>query len=113
MTQRFLKQVFRLLRFVASENGSDLVEYVLVMALVAFGVTASLAVAANGLNRAFNHASQSLSRALAQTDPDHPSGGDGGSAGHGGGQSGSGQGGHGSAGGTGGGGGRGNGGSGH
>jgi pilus assembly protein Flp/PilA len=42
------------------EEGQDLVEYALVVALVAFGATAGMKALAGGLNTAFNNISTTL-----------------------------------------------------
>jgi pilus assembly protein Flp/PilA len=46
------------------ENGQDLVEYALVVALVAFGATAALQQLGLGLNTAFSTISSTLSSSL-------------------------------------------------
>ena len=40
-----------------SEEGQDLVEYALVVALIAFGTTAGMSHVASGINTAFNNVS--------------------------------------------------------
>ena len=45
----------------AEEAGQDLVEYALVLALIAFGCTASMQALAGGINTAFNNVSTTLS----------------------------------------------------
>lgn len=42
------------------EDGQDLVEYALVVALIAFGATAGMNALAGGLNKAFNGISTTL-----------------------------------------------------
>ena len=42
------------------EEGQDLVEYALVVALIAFGATAGMGALASGINNAFNTISSSL-----------------------------------------------------
>ncbi len=42
------------------EDGQDLVEYALVVALVAFGATAGMGALATGINTAFGHVSTRL-----------------------------------------------------
>src|ERR1035438_3298695 len=81
MKPPILRQVSRLREILASDAGGDLVEFILVFALIALGVTCAMAVAASSMNKAFAHASQRLSIALAQSDPQGSSGGGGGSAG--------------------------------
>ena len=47
-----------------SEAGQDLVEYALVVALIAFGSTAGMSTLANGINSAFNTISSNLANSL-------------------------------------------------
>ncbi|MGD0136583.1 MAG: Flp family type IVb pilin [Bryobacteraceae bacterium] len=51
----------RLHLLLSSEEGQDLVEYALVVALIAFGATASMKALAGGLNHAFSDTSSALS----------------------------------------------------
>ena len=53
--------VLRLKGLLAEETGQDLVEYALVLALIAFGCTASMQALAGGINTAFNNVSTTLS----------------------------------------------------
>jgi pilus assembly protein Flp/PilA len=53
--------VLRLKGLLAEEMGQDLVEYALVLALIAFGCTASMQALAGGINTAFNNVSTTLS----------------------------------------------------
>jgi pilus assembly protein Flp/PilA len=46
------------------EEGQDLVEYALVVALIAFGATAGMTALAGGINSAFNTISDKLSPSL-------------------------------------------------
>lgn len=46
------------------EEGQDLVEYALVVALIAFGATAGMGALAGGINNAFNTISNTLSSAI-------------------------------------------------
>ena len=46
------------------EEGQDLVEYALVVALIAFGATAGMGALAGGINNAFNTVSTSLSTSI-------------------------------------------------
>jgi pilus assembly protein Flp/PilA len=48
----------------SSEEGQDLVEYALVVALIAFGATAGMSALAKGVNAAFNAVSSNLSSAI-------------------------------------------------
>lgn len=60
--------LLKLLGFVRSltirEEGQDLVEYALIVALVAFGATAALQQLGLGLNTAFSQVSSTLSSSL-------------------------------------------------
>jgi pilus assembly protein Flp/PilA len=55
---------FNLQSLVRSEEGQDLVEYALVVALVAFGATAALQTLGSGLNSAFTTISATLASSL-------------------------------------------------
>ena len=46
------------------EEGQDLVEYALVVALIAFGATAGMGALAGGINTAFNTISTTLSTSI-------------------------------------------------
>jgi pilus assembly protein Flp/PilA len=46
------------------EEGQDLVEYALVVALIAFGATAGMGALATGINTAFNTISSTLSTSI-------------------------------------------------
>lgn len=46
------------------EEGQDLVEYALVVALIAFGATAGMSALAGGINSAFNTISSTLATAM-------------------------------------------------
>lgn len=46
------------------EEGQDLVEYALVVALIAFGATAGMGALAGGINNAFNTISNTLSSSI-------------------------------------------------
>jgi len=52
--------VLRLKGLLEDEKGQDLVEYALVLALIAFGCTASMQALAGGINTAFNNVSTTL-----------------------------------------------------
>ena len=55
-------QVFQVLRsFIKQERGQDLVEYALVVALVALAATVGMKSLAGGINKAFDSVSVSLS----------------------------------------------------
>lgn len=47
------------------ENGQDLIEYALVVALIAFAATAGMGSLASGINNAFSTISTKLSSAIA------------------------------------------------
>jgi pilus assembly protein Flp/PilA len=56
-----LQKLYMRLHFlIGSEEGQDLVEYALVVALIAFGATAGMKVLAGGLNKAFEGISTTL-----------------------------------------------------
>ena len=57
--------VLRLKGLLAEETGQDLVEYALVLALIAFGCTASMHALAGGINTAFNNVSTTLGSYIA------------------------------------------------
>jgi pilus assembly protein Flp/PilA len=65
MNTMLLKLFVKLQDLASREEGQDLVEYALVVALVAFGATAGMKVLATGLNTAFTTISSTLSSALA------------------------------------------------
>ena len=52
--------VLRLKGLLAEETGQDLVEYALVLALIAFGCTAGMQALAGGINTAFDTISSTL-----------------------------------------------------
>jgi pilus assembly protein Flp/PilA len=54
----------RLMVLLDSQEGQDLVEYALVVALVAFGATAALQTLGSGLNSAFTTISTTLASSL-------------------------------------------------
>lgn len=58
------KCVVRIHILLAGEGGQDLVEYALVVALVAFGATAALQTLGSGLNTAFSQIGSTLTSAL-------------------------------------------------
>ena len=60
MVTKFSMLVLRLKVLLAEEAGQDLVEYALVLALIAFGCTASMQALAGGINSAFNNVSTTL-----------------------------------------------------
>jgi pilus assembly protein Flp/PilA len=60
MLSSFNKLAFKLRCLLTQEHGQDLVEYALVVALIAFGATAGMKVLATGLNTAFSNVSSKL-----------------------------------------------------
>ena len=55
MNNLFLAMYMKLQNLMNREEGQDLVEYALVVALIAFGATAGMKVLAGGLNTAFGN----------------------------------------------------------
>ena len=64
MSTWMLKLSVYLQTMLMQEEGQDLVEYALVVALVAFGATAALKTLGTGLNTAFSQISSTLSSSL-------------------------------------------------
>jgi len=64
MRTAILRSLFRVQSLLAREDGQDLVEYALVVALVAFGATAALKLLGTGLNHAFTNISSTLASSL-------------------------------------------------
>jgi pilus assembly protein Flp/PilA len=60
MNTLLLKMYVKLQDLASREDGQDLVEYALVVALIAFGATAGMKALANGLNGAFQGISTTL-----------------------------------------------------
>jgi pilus assembly protein Flp/PilA len=60
MNTILLKLYVKFQDLASREEGQDLVEYALVVALIAFGATAGMKALANGLNTAFNNISTNL-----------------------------------------------------
>lgn len=52
------------LQILLDENGQDLIEYALVVAMIAFAATASMATLANNINNAFAGISSKLNTAV-------------------------------------------------
>jgi pilus assembly protein Flp/PilA len=65
MNNLMLKLVVKMQTLMNREEGQDLVEYALVVALVAFGATAALKTLGSGLNAAFSQINSTLSSSLA------------------------------------------------
>ena len=61
MNKMLLKMYVKFQDLASREEGQDLVEYALVVALIAFGATAGMKALAGGLNTAFNNISTTLS----------------------------------------------------
>jgi pilus assembly protein Flp/PilA len=64
MNNLMLKLFVKLQSLAVREEGQDLVEYALVVALVAFGATAALKTLGTGLNHAFTNISSTLASSL-------------------------------------------------
>jgi pilus assembly protein Flp/PilA len=65
MNTMLLKLYVKFQDLMSREEGQDLVEYALVVALVAFGATVGMKALATGLNTAFTTISSTLSSSLA------------------------------------------------
>jgi pilus assembly protein Flp/PilA len=65
MNTLLLKLRFKILPLLVREDGQDLVEYALVVALIAFGAVAGMSVLSSEINTAFNTVSSELASALA------------------------------------------------
>ena len=61
---RVYQLVIRLRRLMTLEDGQDLVEYALVVALIALGATASMKSLATGIGAAFTRISTQLSSSI-------------------------------------------------
>jgi pilus assembly protein Flp/PilA len=61
MNDLMIKMYLTLKSLIAREEGQDLVEYALVVALIAFGAIAGMQFLATGLNSAFNNIADVLS----------------------------------------------------
>jgi len=64
MNNLMLKLLVKIQSLAVREEGQDLVEYALVVALVAFGATAALKNLGTGLNHAFTNISSTLASSL-------------------------------------------------
>jgi pilus assembly protein Flp/PilA len=64
MNNLMLKLFVKMQTLMVREEGQDLVEYALVVALVAFGATAALKTLGTGLNSAFTTISSTLASSL-------------------------------------------------
>jgi len=61
MNNLLIKLYVKFQEFASREEGQDLVEYALVVALIAFGATAGMKSLATGINTAFTNISTALS----------------------------------------------------
>jgi pilus assembly protein Flp/PilA len=64
MNNLILKLYVKIRALIDRNEGQDLVEYALVVALVAFGATAALQTLGSGLNSAFTNISSTLASSL-------------------------------------------------
>jgi pilus assembly protein Flp/PilA len=64
MNNLLLNLYVKFQNLVSCEEGQDLVEYALVVALIAFGATAGMGALAGGINKAFNTISTTLSNSI-------------------------------------------------
>jgi pilus assembly protein Flp/PilA len=64
MNNMLLKFYIKLQNLASREEGQDLVEYALVVALIAFGATAGMGALAGGINKAFDTISQTLASSI-------------------------------------------------
>ena len=64
MNQLLIKLYLKFQDLKNGEEGQDLVEYALVVALIAFGATAGMSALAGGINSAFDTISQSLATSI-------------------------------------------------
>lgn len=64
MNDLMIKLLVRIQTWTVREEGQDLVEYALLVALVAFGATAALKTLGSGLNRSFTNISSTLASSL-------------------------------------------------
>ena len=64
MNTMFLKMYLKLQDLMNREEGQDLVEYALVVAMIAFGATAGMGKLAGGINTAFSNVSSRLVSAM-------------------------------------------------
>ena len=60
MWPEYSKALHRLRRLITPDHGQDMVEYALVVALIAFAATASMKALASGINNAFSTLSVNL-----------------------------------------------------
>jgi pilus assembly protein Flp/PilA len=65
MNDLILKMYIRIQTLMADEDGQDLVEYALVVALIAFGAVTGMKTLTTQINKAFNTISSDLNSAMA------------------------------------------------
>jgi pilus assembly protein Flp/PilA len=65
MKDRVLKLAVKIQNLLKNEEGQDLIEYALVVALIAFAATAGMTTLANGINGAFATLSTTLNSYIA------------------------------------------------
>ena len=65
MNDLMLKMYVKMQALMAREEGQDLVEYALVVALIAFGAVAGMKTLSSEINNAFNTISSDLNSAVA------------------------------------------------
>lgn len=61
MNKLFLRSLIYIQQLIDDENGQDLVEYALVVALIAFGAMSGMRFLSRGLNSAFSNIATTLS----------------------------------------------------
>jgi pilus assembly protein Flp/PilA len=64
MNNLLIKLYVKFQDLASREEGQDLVEYALVVALIAFGATAGMKTLASGINAAFSNVSSQLASSL-------------------------------------------------
>jgi pilus assembly protein Flp/PilA len=64
MNDLILKMYIRIQTLMADEDGQDLVEYALVVALIAFGAVTGMKTLTTQINKAFNTISSDLNSAM-------------------------------------------------
>jgi len=64
MNDMLLKLYVKFQDLKSREEGQDLVEYALVVALIAFGATAGMGALASGINKAFTNVSTQLGTSI-------------------------------------------------
>lgn len=65
MKDKLLMLSIKLRTILSDEEGQDLIEYALVVALIAFGATAAMTALSSDINSAFNTIGSELTAALA------------------------------------------------